>query len=91
MDRRGAARACVLTASLGTPNSAVSALTLAALEDSGWYVADYSVAEPLAWGRHRGCTFASADCVDGDPLTSEFCNVEGGHGCTADLLGGAQV
>ena len=37
-----------------------TALTLAALEDSGWYKANYSMAEPFEWGRGRGCDFAAA-------------------------------
>ena len=35
----------------------VSPLTLAALEDSGWYLANYSKASALTWGRGLGCSF----------------------------------
>lgn len=40
----------------------LSAFTLAALEDSGWYAADYSNAEPLDWGRGAGCEFVLNTC-----------------------------
>lgn len=38
-----------------------TALTLAALEDSGWYKANYSLAEPFEFGRpsKRGCDFVA--------------------------------
>ncbi|KAI1724691.1 leishmanolysin domain-containing protein [Ditylenchus destructor] len=45
-----------------TQNPAYSRLTLALLEDSGWYKANYDVAEPLHWGRNLGCDFAMKSC-----------------------------
>ena len=36
-----------------------TALTLAALEDSGWYKANYSLAEPFEYGRGSGCDFVA--------------------------------
>lgn len=41
-----------------------SALTLAALEDSGWYRANYSMADPVLWGRLEGCDFIDKKCVE---------------------------
>eukprot|EP00192_Tetraselmis_astigmatica_P008314 CAMPEP_0117679680 /NCGR_PEP_ID=MMETSP0804-20121206/17940_1 /TAXON_ID=1074897 /ORGANISM="Tetraselmis astigmatica, Strain CCMP880" /LENGTH=646 /DNA_ID=CAMNT_0005489111 /DNA_START=299 /DNA_END=2240 /DNA_ORIENTATION=- len=38
----------------------VSNITLALLEDSGWYVPDYSRGGPLAHGAGQGCSFANA-------------------------------
>ena len=62
-----------------------SALTLAALEDSGWYRSNYSMAEPLIWGRLQGCSFVTGKCVqDGMPLPTTnptFCNVSNKFGC----------
>ncbi|KHN87331.1 Leishmanolysin-like peptidase [Toxocara canis] len=45
-----------------TQNPVYSRLTLALLEDSGWYRADYSVAENLHWGKGLGCEFAKKSC-----------------------------
>lgn len=42
----------------------LSDFTLAALEDSGWYTADYTDAEPLDWGRGAGCDFVLSTCWD---------------------------
>ena len=41
-----------------------SRLTLALLEDSGWYRCDYSRAQPLAWGAGAGCHFATKSCME---------------------------
>lgn len=61
-----------------------SALTLAAFEDSGWYKANYSVAQPLLWGRRQGCSFLTDKCVEnGVPLATPnptFCVTEGADG-----------
>ncbi|VDD93296.1 unnamed protein product [Enterobius vermicularis] len=45
-----------------TQNPVYSRLTLALLEDSGWYKANYSVAETLHWGKDLGCEFAMKSC-----------------------------
>ncbi|VDN02329.1 unnamed protein product [Thelazia callipaeda] len=47
-----------------TQNPVYSRLTLALLEDSGWYKANYSAAEYLHWGRNLGCEFAMKSCGD---------------------------
>ena len=41
----------------------MSSLTLAALEDLGFYVANYSAAQPMRWGLHQGCTFVKTRCA----------------------------
>jgi len=45
----------------------LSAVTLALFEDSGWYLPDYSMADPLVkgvhWGYGLGCSFATEKCV----------------------------
>lgn len=33
----------------------ISDISLAFLQDSGWYMPDYSKAEKLLWGKGRGC------------------------------------
>ena len=76
-------------ASTSAHHAVYSTLTLAALEDSGWYRANYSVAQPLLWGRDRGCAFATGECIapsSGAPLDGRhFCNEAMQAGCTTDL------
>ena len=45
-----------------TQNPVFSRLTLALMEDTGWYRVDYTMAEPLQWGKNMGCTFAMKSC-----------------------------
>ncbi|KAM3176239.1 hypothetical protein ACTXT7_006890 [Hymenolepis weldensis] len=40
----------------------ISNLTLAFLEDTGWYLPKYSFAQNLAWGANRGCVFSTQSC-----------------------------
>lgn len=45
-----------------TQNRVFSRLTLAIMEDSGWYWANYSLAQRLDWGRGLGCDFVMKSC-----------------------------
>lgn len=45
-----------------TQNRVFSRITLALMEDSGWYSADYRLAEKLDWGRGLGCDFVLKSC-----------------------------
>ncbi|PIO54180.1 hypothetical protein TELCIR_24462, partial [Teladorsagia circumcincta] len=45
-----------------TQNPVYSRMTLALLEDSGWYKPNYEKAEELHWGRKLGCDFAKKSC-----------------------------
>lgn len=45
-----------------TQNPVYSRLTLALMEDTGWYRANYSMAQPLAWGHNLGCDFVTKSC-----------------------------
>ncbi|NXQ94137.1 LMLN peptidase, partial [Sagittarius serpentarius] len=45
-----------------TQNRVFSRITLALLEDTGWYKANYSMAEKLDWGRNKGCDFVMKSC-----------------------------
>ena len=47
-----------------TQNSVFSRVTFAFLEDTGWYVANYSNAEELSWGKNLGCDFVKKSCKD---------------------------
>ncbi|GMP45085.1 hypothetical protein CsSME_00013738 [Camellia sinensis var. sinensis] len=51
----------IMTGSVDT-RSVVSKMTLALLEDSGWYQANYSMADRLDWGRDQGTEFVTAPC-----------------------------
>eukprot|EP00930_Biecheleria_cincta_P067785 TRINITY_DN5466_c0_g3_i1.p1 TRINITY_DN5466_c0_g3~~TRINITY_DN5466_c0_g3_i1.p1 ORF type:complete len:961 (-),score=112.26 TRINITY_DN5466_c0_g3_i1:458-3340(-) len=48
--------------SYGDELFAVSSITLATLEDTGHYLANYSNAECMSWGRGRGCQFVRSRC-----------------------------
>ena len=44
------------------PQAAVSGITLAAMEDLGFYLANYSAAECISWGYQQGCAFVTSRC-----------------------------
>lgn len=45
-----------------TQNRVLSRITLALMEDTGWYRANYSMAEKLDWGQGMGCDFVTKSC-----------------------------
>ena len=57
---------------------ALSPLTLALFEDSGWYKVSYETAELSPFGKGRGCDFVNDPCInnDGIPVFGKdiFCN-----------------
>ena len=87
-----------LMAPIATHNTITSALTLAALEDSGWYRANYSHVGTLRWGSNKGCQFLSEPCIHagGNALSDEFCTTgqdlstgawpDSSVGCTSDYM-----
>ncbi|CAH8517889.1 unnamed protein product [Schistosoma turkestanicum] len=58
----------------------ISPITLAMMEDTGWYISNYALSQSFSWGRGRGCTFATGSCLEymleqnnhGHPITP-FC------------------
>jgi len=54
----------IMTGSVDT-RSVVSKMTLALLEDSGWYQANYSMAECLDWGQNQGTEFVTSLVIFG--------------------------
>eukprot|EP00899_Mesostigma_viride_P002198 jgi/Mesvir1/1197/Mv17689-RA.1 len=70
----------LMTGQIST-RSVLSAMTLALLEDSGWYAANYSAAEPFRWGWHEGDTFVLDRCSKWSPRY--FCRSHGNL-CTFD-------
>ena len=75
--------------------SYVSNLTLAFLQDTGWYIVDFDYAEPqFQFGKNYGCKFFQNECFNVSDLKNEsdsnfkeyFCNpnVMTGEYCTFD-------
>ena len=58
----------------------ISEFTLALLEGTGWYVPDYSFAEPFPFGQGQGCDFYYGPAIQ--ETTDEFCVEEGEIGCS---------
>lgn len=69
----------IMTGSVDT-RSVVSKMTLALLEDSGWYQANYSVADHLDWGRNQGTEFVTSPCNSWKG--AYHCNTTQLSGCT---------
>ncbi|WKY09041.1 hypothetical protein Q1695_001860 [Nippostrongylus brasiliensis] len=66
---------------------AMSRITLALFEDSGWYEADYSKAENMTWGKGLGCKFAKESCLSwmtGGSGHYPFCVQQGHMTCNAN-------
>ncbi|KAJ1175772.1 hypothetical protein NDU88_001057 [Pleurodeles waltl] len=64
-----------------TQNRVFSRITLALMEDTGWYKANYSMAEKLDWGRDKGCDFVMKSCKfwmdkqrEGKKLLMPYCD-----------------
>ncbi|XP_068726992.1 leishmanolysin-like peptidase isoform X1 [Montipora capricornis] len=45
-----------------TQDPVFSRITFALMEDTGWYRANYSMADELDWGKGLGCTFTESSC-----------------------------
>ncbi|GER37605.1 metalloendopeptidase / zinc ion binding protein [Striga asiatica] len=69
----------IMTGSVDT-RSVVSRMTLALLEDSGWYRANYSMADHLEWGRNQGTEFVTSSCNQWKG--AYHCNSTQFSGCT---------
>lgn len=41
-----------------TQNPLYSRITMALMEDTGWYLPNYDLADELSWGKDLGCNFA---------------------------------
>lgn len=67
-----------------------TALTIAAMEDMGFYKGNYANAEPMAYGQNAGCTLATSKCVlNGvSQFTNMFC-APGSNNfvCSSDYTG----
>ena len=47
-----------------TQNPIYSRITMALMEDTGWYMPNYELADDLKWGRGLGCDFALQSCME---------------------------
>jgi hypothetical protein len=71
----------------GSPSgfrSVKSSLTLALLEDSGWYKVDYAAADILRWGYRQGCKFLNS-C--GSQSSIGWCSIQSNLQCSFDRSG----
>jgi len=64
-----------------------SQFSLGLLEASGWFVVDYSYAEPFFYGKGQGCTFVTGKCSTTSSQFEEFC-VGSSRGCSPNGRGG---
>ncbi|XP_036002906.1 leishmanolysin-like peptidase 2 [Fundulus heteroclitus] len=67
----------IMAAALGDPTTVrIDPVTLAALQDTGWYSVDLSRAQSLVWGAGEGATFGSVSTCK-DESSSFFCTGSG--------------
>ncbi|KAK7199566.1 Leishmanolysin [Novymonas esmeraldas] len=67
-----------------------SAITIAAMEDLGYYKGNYSMAEPMMYGRNAGCGLVTDKCVVNgvSQIPEMFCaSASTDMVCTSDRLG----
>jgi len=60
----------------GIQGSKISEITLGFLEGTGWFVPDYSYAEPYSFGQGEGCDFIYGKC-DANIFDDEYCTGTG--------------
>ncbi|XP_059085081.1 leishmanolysin-like peptidase [Tigriopus californicus] len=66
-----------MTGTVHTQNPVYSRMTFALMEDSGWYLPNYDLAENIEWGKGLGCDFAQKSCMEILEMKDErfpFCN-----------------
>ncbi|KAI0215683.1 Leishmanolysin-like peptidase [Lamellibrachia satsuma] len=77
-----------------------SRITLAFLEDTGWYKVNFNMADSYQWGRNKGCYFVKKSCFDwmetADNRAGEqwpYCNYGFGRICARnhDVLLSCQI
>ena len=70
----------------------LSSLTLALMEDSGWYKANYTMSRMSPWGLGVGCDFVNSPCLTQGTTGTEvpdygrgfFCNSSQDRGCSSE-------
>lgn len=51
----------------------VSEFSLGMIEASGWYLVDYTYAEPYYYAQNQGCSFLNSACTNSGNVFNEFC------------------
>ena len=70
----------IMTRGVDIEGTIISDITLAAMEDSGWYNVNYNEGSNITWGRNQGAGFFHEKCLtNGEPNFEEFCNDFGNH------------
>lgn len=66
----------------------LSDITLAFLEDSGWYKTNYYTGGLFRYGKNAGCSFINDKCIINEKVNfnNEFCNNKNAPFCTAGRL-----
>ena len=57
-----------------TPDQVISEFTLALLEDSGYYKANYYTGGLMQFGKNKGCEFLELQCINNGAVNSKFTN-----------------
>jgi leishmanolysin-like peptidase len=83
-----------MSAVISPTTNVFSSLTLALMEDTGWYLSNYSISRMSSFGLGAGCDFVKNKCLQIDesgntvvPNYSKgyFCNQGAAKGCSAEL------
>jgi hypothetical protein len=71
-------------------DSRQSEFSLALLEGTGWYLADYNYADHFVSGFGKGCPYYNGFCnTNKGPIFDEFCAGEDARRCSPTYMGGA--
>ncbi|GAM23630.1 hypothetical protein SAMD00019534_068050 [Acytostelium subglobosum LB1] len=70
-----------------SPIAPITNLTLALLQDTGWYTINRTDADKLVWGRNAGCDFTDNCYIDTWNYQGYFCTKHGDQSCTATRMG----
>lgn len=75
-----------------TMDAVYSDVSLAVLEDSGWYKVDYSYTDPIVFGRDKNCDFFTRKCVAGGIAQfSDFCVTPSNNECVLRICAKRRV
>ncbi len=59
----------------------ITPITMALLDDSGWYLTDKTLADVDRWGFNKGCEFFNNKCSSTSSF-KEFCATDNENGCS---------
>ena len=63
-----------MTGEVYTPDEVISEFTLALLEDTGYYKANYYTGGLMQFGKNKGCEFLNSKCINNGAINSKFSN-----------------